>query len=93
MHVVRGVTIEWATRAIRDMRRLATRDRERIVAKIEQYARDPASLARQVTPLTGSDYSRLRVGSHRVIFAVERGDATVMVILRVRHRREAYERP
>ena len=53
MHVARGVTIEWATRAIRDMRRLATRDRERIVAKIEQYARDPASLARQVTPLTG----------------------------------------
>ncbi len=40
------MTIEWATRAIRDMRRLPTRERERIVAKIEQYARDPASLVR-----------------------------------------------
>lgn len=86
------MNIEWATRAIRDMRRFSQRDRDRIVAKIEQYAHDPASLARQVTPLTGSDYSRLRVGSYRVIFAVERGEQTVMAILRVRHRREAYER-
>ena len=40
--------IEWGTRAIRDMRRLAARDRERIIDKIEQYAENPASLARQV---------------------------------------------
>ena len=37
--------IEWGTKAIRDMRRLAARERERIIAKIEQYAGDPASLA------------------------------------------------
>lgn len=86
------VNIEWATRAIRDVRRLSQRDRERVVAKIEQYAHDPASLARQVRPLTGSDYRRLRVGNHRVIFAVEHGEPSVMVVLRVRHRREAYER-
>lgn len=87
------MTIEWTTRAIRDMRRLSVRDRDRIVAKIEQFAGEPASLAKQVTQLTGSEYRRLRVGNHRVIFAVERGDDAVMVVLRVRHRREAYERP
>ncbi len=86
------MTIEWAIRAIRDMRRLSTRDRERIVAKIEQYAQDPSALARQVMPLTGSGYRRLRVGSDRVIFVVEHRDPPVMVVLRVRHRREAYER-
>ena len=83
--------IEWGTRAIRDMRRLATRDRERIIAKIEQYAENPASLARQVISLTGSDYSRLRVGHHRVIFATEPGETPTLVVLRVRHRREAYD--
>ena len=67
-------------------------DRERVVAKIEQDAHDPASLTRQVTPLTGSDYLRLRVGSHCVIFTVEHREPSIMVILRVRHRREAYER-
>ncbi len=85
------MTIEWTTRAIRDMRRLASSDRERIIAKIEQHVRDPASLGNQVTRLTGSEYSRLRVGSHRVIFNVEHSGADVMVVLRVRHRREAYD--
>lgn len=86
------MTIEWTTRAIRDMRRLAKTDRERIVGKIEQYARNPASLARQVTPLKGTAYHRLRVGSHRVIIAIEDDGPAVMVVMRVRHRRDAYER-
>ena len=86
-----SLTIEWTTRAIRDMRRFATRDRERIIAKVEQYAGDPASLGNQVTRLTGSEYSRLRVGNHRVIFGVDRSGAGVIVVLRVRHRREAYD--
>ncbi len=89
--VYEGMQIEWGTRAIRDMRRLAARDRERIIGKVEQYAENPASLARQVTALTGSDYSRLRVGQHRVIFATEHGEPSTLIILRVRHRREAYD--
>lgn len=83
--------IEWGARAIRDMRRLAARDRERFIAKVEQYAENPASLARQVVSLTGSDYSRLRVGQHRVIFTTKPGETTTLVVLRVRHRREAYD--
>ena len=82
--------LEWGTRAIRDMRRLASRDREQIIAKVEQYAEDPTSLARQVTALTGSDYLRLRVGSYRVIFATQHGEVSTLIVLRVRHRREAY---
>ena len=83
------MNIEWRTRAIRDMRRLDARNRERIIAKIEQYVTDPASLARQVIMLTGSQYRRLRVGNYRVIFHIEH-DGT-MIVLRVRHRGEAYD--
>ena len=83
--------IEWGTRAIRDVRHLAAQDRERIIEKIEQYAENPASLARQVIALTGSDYKRLRVGQYRVIFTTEHGEPSTLVILRVRHRREAYD--
>ena len=71
------------------MRRLAARDRDRVIAKIEQYAIDPASLAKQVIMLTGSKYRRLRVGNYRVIFNFESDG--IMIVLRVRHRREAYE--
>ena len=81
--------IEWATKAVKDMRRLATRDRERVVAKIERYAADPTSLANQVSMLAGSEHRRMRVGNYRVIFTVESGK--IAVVLRVRHRREAYD--
>ena len=82
--------IEWATKAVKDMRSLAVRDRERIVAKVEQYATTPESLANQVVALVGSEYFRMRVGNYRVVFTVERGRVVIMVVLRVRHRREAY---
>ena len=85
------MSILWTVKAIRDVRRLTSRDRERIVAKIEQYAADPASLARQVITLTGTTYMRLRVGDYRVIFSLEADEASEMVVLRVRHRREAYD--
>ena len=83
--------IEWGTRAIRDMRRLAARDRERIIAKVEQYAGNPTSLASQVIALTGSNYRRLRVGQHRVIFTTQHDERSTLIVLRVRHRREAYD--
>ena len=86
-----GLQIEWATKAVKDMRRLAVREREKIIAKIEGYAKDPASLANQVIMLTDSEYRRMKVGRYRVIFRIEPGKIAVMVILRVRHRREAYD--
>ena len=89
--VHQGLEIEWSIKAIRDMRRISHRHGERIIAKIEQYAADPTSLGNQVITLAGSRYMRLRVGDHRVIFAVERGEAATMVVLRIRHRREAYD--
>ena len=83
--------IEWSAKAIRDMRRLASQDRERVIAKVEQYANDPESLANQVIILIGGNYRRMRVGSQRIIFDVKREEADTMLVLRVRHRREAYD--
>ncbi len=85
------MTISWSLKAIRDVRRLAPRDRERVVDKIKQYAGSPESLANQVITLAGSNYRRLRVGAYRVIFSIEWDKGREMVILRVRHRREAYD--
>ena len=83
--------IEWSVRSIKDMRRLSPRNRELVIAKIEQYAEDPASLVNQVIALANSTHRRLRVGNYRVIFSVENGAVAIMLVLRVRHRREAYD--
>ena len=86
-----GGEIKWSARAIKDMRRIAVTDRTRIISKVEQYARNPSAFANQVIALTGGEYRRLRVGKYRVIFKWDHtGYMTVMVVLRVRHRREAY---
>ncbi len=65
--------------------------RQRIIGRIEQYAADPGSLANQVIALANSRYRRLRVGDHRVIFDIDHSGTPTMVIIRVRHRREAYD--
>ncbi len=86
-----AMRIEWTTKAVKDMRRLATRDRDRIVAKVEQYAADPTSLGNQVSMLTGSEHRRMRVGNYRVIFTLECDKIAVLVVLRVRYRRKTYD--
>jgi mRNA interferase RelE/StbE len=59
----------------------------RITGKIEQYARDPASLARNVGKLQGRDGYRLRVGDYRVIFDE---DGQVLDILEIGPRGSVY---
>lgn len=86
-----AMRIEWSVRSIKDMRRLSPRSRELVIDKMEQYAEDPESLANQVNSLVNSDYLRLGVGNYRVIFSVESSVVAILLILRVRHRREAYE--
>lgn len=85
------VRIEWTRTAQKDMRRIASADRTRIVAKIEQFAADPHSLANNVKALQGSPDFRLRVADYRVIYRIENDTIILMVIQRVLHRREAYE--
>ena len=88
--VSRQLRIEWSIRAVKDMRRLDPQDRERIVAKVEQYADEPALITDQVTVLSGSECLRMRVGAYRVIFRLERENPMVMAIRGVLHRREAH---
>jgi mRNA interferase RelE/StbE len=59
-----------------------------IVSKIEQYARDPASQANNVTKLQGRTGYRLLVGDWRVIFD---DDGVVMTIEKAAPRGNAYE--
>ncbi|UCI21608.1 type II toxin-antitoxin system RelE/ParE family toxin [Mesorhizobium sp. B2-1-8] len=52
-------------------------DAERILSKIETYARDASTLANSVKALQGCSALRLRVGDYRVIF--EETDQEIIV--------------
>jgi mRNA interferase RelE/StbE len=77
--------VEFKPRALKDLRRIAERERRRLFAKIENLENNLAGDVKKLTGVT-PEY-RLRVGDYRVLFDIE---GTKVVIYRVRHRKEAY---
>lgn len=80
--------IVYSKDAIRALNRMPANEARRIRSKVLQYAADPASLANNVKKLHDSRYYCLRIGDWRVIF---REDGTVVDVVRVATRGEAYE--
>lgn len=70
-------TVAFSRTAANALRKHANRAKA-IMAKIDQYAANPAAQANNVRALTGSPYLRLRVGDFRVIFSED--TATINII-------------
>jgi mRNA interferase RelE/StbE len=82
---VKEITFTKAARNV--LVRMARNEAARIRSKVEQYARDPESLANNVTALKGEEHIRLRVGDWRVIMD-DRG--AVLDVLRIGPRGSIY---
>lgn len=80
--------VVYSKHAIRTLNRMPANEARRIRSKVLQYAEDPASLANKVKKSKDSRYHRLRIGDWRVIFGE---DGTVVDVIRVAARGEAYE--
>jgi len=80
--------IEYTKTALKDLKKVARADLERIIAKIESLADDPRPHG--VRKLSGEDdLYRVRVGDYRIIYAID-DSARIATIARVRQRGEAY---
>ena len=80
-------TVSYTGSARRELRRLSREMQRRVQGAVEALGREPRPQG--CVKLTGSPYWRIRVGQYRVIYEIE-DDRLVVVIIRVRHRREAY---
>ena len=81
--------VTYSAASVRALRRLPRNVRTRIVAKVGDYAADPASLANNVTALRGEPGAiRLRVGDWRVVM-IETG--TEIQVVRIGPRGSIYE--
>ena len=80
LHVV------WTDRAEKDARRLPPEIRKRVAETVDRYAETGHGDVLRLKGFEPPRY-RLRVGDYRAIF---RPQGSVLVILRVRHRRDAY---
>ena len=78
--------IEYDQSALDDLDELPDRIRAQIVRKIERLQ---DGLHGDIKQLRGTDVAyRLRMGDYRILFDVE---SNVIVIRRIRHRKEAYD--
>ncbi len=80
-------TVVFMPKAERDMDSLSSDVAHRILLKVHAMRDDLAGDVKRLTNMTPG--CRLRVGDYRVLFEVE-GDR--IIVYRVRHRREAYEK-
>ncbi|MGE5500345.1 MAG: type II toxin-antitoxin system RelE family toxin [Ignavibacteriales bacterium] len=80
-------TIRITKAASKTLERMPRNVANTIIGKIEQYARDPASLANNVVKLQGLPGYRLRVGDWRVVFD---DDGVVMIVEKIAPRGSVY---
>lgn len=85
MFAMKGV--RYSKSALKALKRMPRPTAERIQNKVRQYADDPASLAANVTALTGREGIRLRVGDWRVIMK----DGEVLDVLQIGPRGGIYD--
>lgn len=81
--------VSYTRAALKVLRRMPANTARLIMAKVEDYAADPASLANNVKALKGRDDGaiRLRVGDWRVIMH----DGTVLAVLEIGPRGGVYD--
>jgi len=82
--------IQLSARAARQLRKLDPTSRRRIQAAIDLLATNPRPPAAKQL-VGGSGEWRVRTGDYRIIYEI-RGDELLVLVLRIGHRREVYER-
>ena len=84
-------TVQVSSSAAKSLAKIDKKTRLRIVGAIELLAVDPRPPG--VKLLRGGEQGRwrARVGDYRIVYAIE-DDRLIVLVLRVAHRREVYER-
>jgi mRNA interferase RelE/StbE len=81
---------EFTAAARAEIRELPKDVAVRILAKLAELECEPTGF-KTTALVSAPEFRRLRVGDYRVIYRVE-GDQLVVLVVRVGHRREVYER-
>lgn len=81
--------IEFKSSVWKDLDGVPRADRIRILRRIERLADDP--LPPGCKKLSGLERYRIRQGNYRILYSIEH-DRLVVVVVKIGHRREVYER-
>ena len=75
--------------AAKELERVPTKDRQRIVTRISALANNPLPVGAE--KLSGDEKYRIRQGDYRILYEIVDAELIVTVV-RVRHRGEVYRR-
>jgi len=79
--------IIFSASALKELKKLERKDRERIVSALERIRIRPE---KYVTKLVGDPGYRLRVGQYRVIMDIEKGKLIILII-KIGYRKNIYK--
>ncbi|MFH1807018.1 MAG: type II toxin-antitoxin system RelE/ParE family toxin [Pseudomonadota bacterium] len=79
--------IQFKKQAIKELKRIQPKMRQRVLDAIEKLAEDPKRTDLDIKLLTGSNYLRMRVGEYRVVFSL---DGVIVNIERIAPRGSVY---
>lgn len=81
-------SVEWDTRALKELRALEKKDRKKILVRVARLATTPRPAGCKKLHDTESLY-RIRSGDFRVIYQI-RDSALLVLVVRVGNRRDVY---
>lgn len=79
--------VKFAKSVQKELKKVPTKTALRLVKAIDKLSSNPR--VGNVRPMVGSSTWRLRVGDYRVIYDIHENELVILVI-RVRHRKDAY---
>ncbi|ETA03046.1 hypothetical protein CcI156_02965 [Frankia sp. CcI156] len=82
-------TVEWATAALRELRKLDASAARRILIAVTRLAAEPRPSGARALTGQPTGILRIRVGEYRVIYQVDH-TRVLVTIVHVAHRREVY---
>ena len=79
--------IEIKRSAVKEIRKLPSRDLKKILAKISSLANNPRP--KGCVKLSADDKYRIRVGVHRILYEIK-DKRLVIIVVKVAHRKDVY---
>ncbi len=75
--------------AIKELESLPTRDRRRVIARIEILATTPRPAG--CDKISGEEKYRLRPGDYRILYSID-DENTIVTVVKIGHRRDVYRK-
>ncbi len=78
----------YSRRALKELKKLAKEDNERIIASLERVRIRPEA---HLLKMVGSPLYRLKVGQYRAIIKME-NDKLLIIVIKIGHRKNVYDK-